>query len=342
MRLGLLLFCAVFLSSQVCSKTVPATQFKSMQNFINEMVKKHNFDKNELTTIFHSIKFKITDKPVKKKLKKAKRIKKPPMSWDKYKSLFITESRIENGVKFWQDNSEMLKRAERIYNIPAEIIVAVLGIETNYGNKKGTHPTLETLTKRAFGDYRRGAFYKKELEHFLLMVRENSITPLSVKGSYAGAMGFPQFIASSYRHYAIDFNKDKKVNLFSDPVDAIGSIANYLDKHHWHDDGEIARPVSLDTKHLKYAKHANNKPQKNAQYWRNKGLNISVDINDKTKLAFIRLPQKINDESWLTFWNFYVLTRYNHDNRYAMAVYQLSEKLKQAYDLTTFYEQDTY
>lgn len=333
MRLVLLLFSAVFLSSQVCSKIVPATQFKSTQNFINEMVTKHNFDKNELTTIFHNIKFKIASKPIKKQLKKTKRIKKPPISWDKYKNLFITENRIANGVKFWQDNSETLERAERIYHIPVEIIVAILGIETNYGNKKGTHPTLETLTKRAFGNYRRRAFYKKELEHFLLMARENSIAPLSIKGSYAGAMGFPQFIASSYRHYAIDFNQDGKVNLFSDIVDAIGSIANYFDKHHWHDNGEIARPISLDVKHLKHAKRTNNKPRKNAKYWRDKDLDISEDINDKTKLAFIRLPQKINDEYWLTFWNFYILTRYNHDNRYAMAVYQLSEKLKQAYDL---------
>ncbi len=341
MRLGLLLFFVVF-SLQTSAKIVPATHFKSTQNFINKMVKKHNFDKGELTTIFRSIKFKIADKPIKKKAKKTKRVKKPPMPWDKYKSLFITENHIKDGVKFWQDNLQALERAERIYNVPAEIIVAILGIETNYGRTKGTHPTMETLTKRAFGNYRRRAFYKKELEHFLLMVRENSIAPLSVSGSYAGAMGFPQFISSSYRHYATDFNKDGKVDLFSDPVDAIGSIANYFDKHQWHDFGEIARPVSLDNKHLKYAKRANSKPRKNAKHWRNLGLDIDTDIDDKTKLAFIRLPQKINDDTWLTFWNFYVLTRYNHDNRYAMAAYQLSAKLRQLYDLNTTYEQNTY
>ncbi len=164
--------------------------------------------------------------------------------------LFITKERIKDGVKFWQNNLETLERAEQIYHIPVEIIIAVLGVETNYGNKKGTHPTLETLTKRSFGNYRRRTFYQKELEQFLLMARENSIAPLSIKGSYAGAMGLPQFIASSYRHYAVDFNKDGKIDLFSDPVDAIGSIANYFDKHQWHDFGEIARPILLDTKHL--------------------------------------------------------------------------------------------
>ncbi|CAC9455731.1 lytic murein transglycosylase B [bacterium endosymbiont of Bathymodiolus sp. 5 South] len=340
--LKLLLLSILLVSSIVSAKIVPATYFKITQNFIEKMVEKHDFDKDKLTAIFHTIKFKIADKTTKKKKKKTKHVKKPPMSWDKYKGLFITENRIKNGIKFWQDNLATLQRAEKIYHVPAEIIVAILGVETNYGNKKGSHSTLKTLAKRAFGNYRRRAFYQKELEHFLLMTRENAIAPLSVKGSYAGAMGFPQFIASSYRHYAIDFNKDGKVDLFSDPIDAIGSIANYFDKHQWHDYGEIARPISLNSKHLKHAKRANSKPRKNAKHWRNKGLDIDSDINNKTKLAFIRLPQKMNEDIWLTFWNFYVLTRYNHDNRYAMAVYQLSEKLKQEYDLNNIYEQDTY
>jgi membrane-bound lytic murein transglycosylase B len=144
-------------------------------------------------------------------------------------------------------------------------------------------------------------------------------------------MGFPQFIASSYRYYAVDFNQDGKVDLFSNPVDAIGSIANYFDKHHWHDFGEIARPITLKSQHLKHAKRSNSKPKKNAKYWRNKGFEIDQDIDNKTKLAFIRLPQKKVDETWLTFWNFYILTRYNHDNRYAMVASQLSAKLKQQF-----------
>lgn len=341
MLFRILLLSTLALSSIVSAKTLPATQFKATNAFIDKMVKKHNFDKDELTAIFHHIKFKIADKSTKKKQKKTKKIKKGTMSWDKYRGLFITEERIEDGVNFWQDNLTTLQRAEKKYNVPAEIIVAILGVETNYGDKKGTHPTLETLAKRAFGNYRRRNFYKKELEAFLLMTRENSLAPLSIKGSYAGAMGFPQFISSSYRHYAVDFNQDGKIDLFSNPIDAIGSIANYFDRHQWHDFGEIARPISLKTQHLKHAKRSNSKPKKNAQYWRKKGFDIDTDIHNKTKLAFIRLPQKINQDTWLTFWNFYVLTRYNHDNRYAMAVYQLSEKLKQEYKLN-IYENDTY
>jgi len=329
--LRLLALSLLLLSSTISAKTLPATQFKSTQNFINKMVKEHRFIKNELMLIFSKIELTIADKS-KEKIKKKKKPKSKTMAWDKYKSLFLTQTRIQNGVKFWNDNLDTLKRAETTYNVPIEIIVAILGIETSYGHNKGTHPTLETLVKRAFGNYRRRNFYKKELESFLLMSRENAIPALAIKGSYAGAMGYPQFIASSYRHYAVDFNQDGKIDLFSDPIDAIGSIANYFDKHQWHDFGEIARPISLSSTHLKYAKRSTNKPKKNTQYWRNKGLSIDPDIPNKTKLAFIRLPQQKIDETWLTFWNFYVLTRYNHDNRYAMAAYQLSKKIKQQFN----------
>lgn len=316
-------------------KTRPATDLKITQDFIQKMVQKHHFNKDELISIFSTVQFKISNKSkISNKFKKKKKyIKKPKMTWDKYKNLFLTKYRIQNGVKFWKKHIKLLERAGKTYNVPVEIIVAILGIETNYGIKKGRHPTFEILTKRAFGNYRRRYFYKNELESFLLMTRENSIKPLSVKGSYAGAMGFPQFIASSYRNYAVDFNNDGKIDLFSTPADSIGSIANYFDQHQWHDFGEITRPIVLADRHLKHAKRVNSKPKNNTKFWRKKGLNIDTDIDDKTKLAFIRLPQKTIDETWLTFWNFYVITRYNHDNRYAMAVYQLSKKIKQKFNL---------
>ncbi len=329
--LRILLITFLLFSSIVNAKTLSATQFKSVHNFIDKIVKKHNFNKDELILIFSQIQLKVPEKRKPGTKSKPKPPRKP-MTWDKYKGLFLTDERIKNGVEFWQDNLATINRAQKKYNIPAEIIVAILGIETSYGSKKGTHPTLETLAKRAFGNYRRRSFYKNELESFLLMARENTLPPLSIKGSYAGAMGYPQFISSSYRHYAVDFNLDGKVDLFSDPIDAIGSIANYFDKHQWHDFGEIARPISLTNQHIKYAKRSTNKPKKNAKYWRNKGLKIDLDINNKTKLAFISLPQDGANETWLTFWNFYVLTRYNHDNRYAMAAYQLSKQLKQSFN----------
>ena len=326
----IILFFILCLPSIILAKTIPATQLKSTQAFIDNMVQKHHFDKQQLQLIFSQISLTIRDKKLDKKTKKKA---KKPMPWDKYRSLFITKDRIENGLKFWQKNSSALKRAQEKYNVPSEIIVAILGVETNYGNNQGSHPTLETLTKRAFGNYRRRNFYKTELENFLLMVRENAFPPLSISGSYAGAMGYAQFIASSYRHYAVDFNQDGAIDLFSDPVDSIGSIANYFDQHHWHDFGEIARPIQLTNTQTKMAKRSTVKPKKTAQYWRQNGFNIDADINNKTKLDFIQLNNEKTNETWLTFWNFYILTRYNHDNRYAMVVYQLSEQLKQQFTL---------
>ena len=314
------------------AKTLPATNFKITHDFINKMVNKHHFDQHELELIFSSIELKIADKN-KSKTKK-KKSKSKTMSWDKYRSLFLTKDRIEKGVEFWKNNLDDLKRAERKFNIPIQIIVAILGIETNYGEKQGTHPTLEAIAKRAFGNYRRKKFYTKELEEFLLLVRDNKIPPLSIKGSYAGALGYAQFIPSSYRYYAIDFDNDNKVDLFNSPSDAIGSIANYFDKHHWHDGGEISRPISLKPNELNFAKSSTNKPKKSAEYFKEKGFAIDADIKEQTKIAFIRMPQKNRVDTYLTFWNFYVLTRYNHDNRYAMAAHHLSEEILSSYQNT--------
>ncbi len=322
----------LLLSLGAHGKTLPASNFKATQDFIQKMVDKHQFDQGELLSIFTSIELPVAEKTTQKKIKKT--AKRKPMSWDRYRALFLTQNRIDRGVEFWQENQALLTRAQNKYNVPAQIIVAILGIETNYGNKQGTHPTLQAIAQRAFSNHRRKKFYTKELEDFLLLVRENNIAPLQVKGSYAGALGYAQFIPSSYRHYAIDFDNDKQVDLFNSRADAIGSIANYFDKHHWHDGGEIAYPITLDSAHLKHAKRGTNKPKKTAQYWRQQGIEIANNIDDKTKVAFVRLPQDQRVDTYLTLWNFYVLTRYNHDNRYAMAAYQLSKEIYKSYQQT--------
>jgi membrane-bound lytic murein transglycosylase B len=326
------ILCLLLLFSGVVSaKKIPATNFQVTHDFIKKMVEEHQFDKDELKIIFSKVNLVFADKNLKVSKRKTKS---KPLSWDKYRKLFLTNTRINNGVKFWKNNQATLNRAEKQFHVPQEIIVAILGVETNYGHNKGTHATLETLARLSFGTHRRKKFYQNELKEFLLMSRENSMSPLAIKGSYAGALGYAQFISSSYRHYAIDFNNDKKIDLFNSPADAIGSIANYFDKHQWHDYGSYAQPIILTKSQLKYARSNTNKPKKNAQYWRNKDFDINPNINNKTKLSFIKLPQDNEAETWLTFWNFYVLTRYNHNNKYAMTIVQLSDKIKQQFNQT--------
>lgn len=322
----------LFINTTVFAEILPSTHFKSVQTFINEMVQDHGFNQSELQFIFSKIQLKKVDKSTQIKSSTLDGAEK--MSWDKYRSIFVTEDRIDNGVIFWQDNKKTLANAESKYGVPSAIIVAILGVETNYGKLQGKHLTLKTLIGKTFGTSSRRNFYRKELESFLLLARENTLPPLAIKGSSAGALGYAQFIPSSYRYYAVDFDNDFRVDLFNNTNDAIGSIANYLAQHNWQKNGAIAEVIELDKTQQLLAQAKISKPSKSAQYWRELGLEIDSTINNNTKLAFIRLHDDQSMQTWLTFWNFYAITRYNHDNHYAMAVYQLSEQLKQTFTST--------
>jgi membrane-bound lytic murein transglycosylase B len=295
------------------------------------MVEKHNFNFDKLYALFSNIQLPIKKKPVIKKsvIKKPKvairTIRRPLRTWQKYSKIFLTKQRINKGVEFWQKYQKELTKAEKEFNIPAEIIIAILGIETNYGKQKGTHSVLKTLSNFAFNGMHRVDFYKKELEFFLLLMRQNKTDPLKPKGSYAGAMGYPQFISSSIHHYAVDFDLDSQIDLTSNPIDAIGSIANYFNKHYWEKGALIAVPVKKQKILQAIDDYKPIKPSLIAS----KTID-NFDISYKTKVAVINLNQE-KYADWLTFWNFYVLTRYNHDNRYAMVTVKLSEAIKQQY-----------
>jgi len=323
----------LFVNTAVFAEVLPSTHFKSVQAFVNEMVQTHGFNKSELQFIFSKIQLTKVNKSMQKKTSTGTRSTEK-MSWEKYRSIFVTEGRIDKGVIFWQNNKQALENAESKYGVPSAIIVAILGIETNYGKVQGKYPTLKTLIGKAFGTSSRRSFYRKELESFLLLARENTLPPLAIKGSSAGALGYAQFIPSSYRYYAVDFDNDFRVDLFNNTHDAIGSIANYLAEHDWQKDAEIAKVTELDKTQQSFIQEKISKPIKDAQYWRELGLEIDSTINDDAKLAFIRLHDDQSMQTWLTFWNFYAITRYNHDNHYAMAVYQLSEQLKQTFTST--------
>ena len=226
-------------------------------------------------------------------------------TWDRYKKLFIEDKRISNGKLFIQNNFETLERAEKEFGVPKEVITSILGVETRYGKIQGSYRVIDSLLTLGFDYPRRANFFRKELVDFFLLTRENKLDINEIRGSYAGAMGYGQFISSSYRAYAIDYDGDGYSDLFNSVDDAIGSIANYLYVHGWKREGKII-----------YDAHPNNvrkvfKPNKNLSKF------IPLSFNENGKDIYF-----IGDD------NFIAITKYNISHFYAMAIYYLSEELK--------------
>lgn len=299
------------------SQTIKASDIPQVASFVVNMVNKHGFVKNELDALFTNINLTI------KKPKKSINKRHHQITWDKFAKIFLTKQRIDSGVEFLYKHYDILQRAEDEFGVQKAIIVAILGIETNYGQDTGKYPVMKTLTALSFGKNRRQKFYKKELEEFLLMARNNNLAPLKVSGSYAGAMGIPQFISSSYNYYGIDFNKDGAVNLF-DIEDSIGSIANYFSKHYWQKNGRFA--IKIDNKYRNFATTKTSKPKLTKNIWVKKGV-ILNEVYQNKKIALINFNNSSTIDTWATFWNFYVITRYNHDNKYALAAIKLAQKI---------------
>ena len=226
-------------------------------------------------------------------------------TWDDYKAIFIKKKRIRDGKRFINDNIQTLKRAEKEFGVPKEVITAILGVETDYGRVMGKYRVIDSLATLGFDDPRRSKFFKSELIQFFILTRENNLDILETKGSYAGAMGYGQFISSSYRAYAIDYDGDEYVDLFNSVDDAIGSIANYLKRHGWKRDGSIVTKSYPNNVRKFYKPH-------------------------ESLTRFLPLSFKENGEDihFIADDNFYAIARYNISDVYAMAVYYLSEEFK--------------
>ena len=303
------------------------TQRKDVQGFMKTMQEKHGFSSEALnkwlkqTRIQPSI-IKAISRPAEKK------------PWHVYRKIFLTQSRIDGGVKFWNQNAALLKQAHQQYGVDPEIIVGIIGVETRYGRHKGTYRVIDALATLGFDYPPRSKFFRSELKHYLLMAREEKVDPMSLKGSYAGAMGQPQFISSSYRSYAIDFDKDGKRDIWNNTADAIGSVANYLARHGWKRDQPITQKVSVDKSTVPgLLKEKALKPSHTIASLKNKGINnIDAGLDNTAKAAMINLEGKQAAEHWLGLNNFYAITRYNHSALYAMAVYQLAQEIRQDRD----------
>jgi membrane-bound lytic murein transglycosylase B len=248
--------------------------------------------------------------------------------WYQYRPLFVTEGRIQGGLEFWNANQELLAGVERELGVPAQIIVAIIGVETRYGTYTGRYPVLDALTTLGFGYPKRGDFFRSELEQFLLLSREENIDPLTTKGSYAGAMGKPQFIASSYRRYAVDFDQDGRRDLWNSTPDVVGSVANYFVRHGWRPGDPVATPArGVERSHRRFVE-AGNKPSIPIGELAASGIGGAEALPRDSLASLIPLETKDGHEYWIGLHNFYVITRYNHSNLYAMAVFQLSEAIQ--------------
>lgn len=322
------LFIALLLSSSVACAHTPETR-SAIQDFAAEMEKKHGFQRTELENLLMATEFR--DDIIKAITRPAE--SKP---WYQYRPIFLKPDRIRGGVEFWNENEALLSQAETEYGVPAEIIVAIIGVETRYGKHTGRYRVLDSLATLAFGYPKRARFFRRELEEFLLLSREEQVDPSQALGSYAGAMGKPQFISSSYRVYAVDHDKDGHRDLWNSNADVIGSVANYFKRHGWQTGQPITLQVTGGEQLDKYVA-AGMKPSIKVSELLANGLRplAGKPPSADALSSLIRLDAGDGDEYWLGLHNFYVITRYNHSNLYAMAAYQLSREILTARQTAT-------
>lgn len=289
--------------------------------FINEMAEKHQFERKALEKIFSQARFRSDV---------IEAISRPAAAtpWHEYRSLFINPRRITGGVRFWDRHSAALARASQDYGVPEEIIVAVIGVETLYGERTGAYRVLDALTTLAFDYPKRADFFRSELEQYLLLARERGTDPLSMKGSYAGAMGIPQFMPSSYRLYAVDFDGDGDTDVWRNAGDAIGSVANYLKVFGWESGQPLAMRAQVAGDAYRALLDEEIKPHKSVEELKKLGVTPLGNVAGERQAALIELETLEGPEYWLGFNNFYVITRYNRSTYYAMAVAELAWEIK--------------
>lgn len=311
-----------------CGIPLMAAPTPDQDSFVQEMVDQHGFDANALRQLLAGAKVRQSilaaiARPAEKRL-----------NWGQYRKIFLTRERIRGGLAYWKRNADSLQRAHKQFGIPPEIIIAIIGVETRYGRHAGSYPVLDALSTLAFHYPPRSRFFRDELEQFLLLARQEKLDPREPIGSYAGAMGTPQFMPSSYQAYAIDFDGDGRRDIWDNSADVIGSVANYLARHGWRTGEPVARRAQGAGVGHTALTEKGYKPYQPVSDFNAAGIRTMPPLPAQMPAALLALKTDQGTQYWLALTNFYAITRYNHSPLYAMAVYQLADAIKQLHRST--------
>ena len=317
-------YLALFLFSLFCYTQLATAQINKAQvdAFAQEFAKEHNQSVVEVLSILNKAQYQADI------IEKISRPAEGTMTWGRYRKIFVTDERAKVGVEFWKEHEQTLNVVSAETGVPVEIILGIIGVESYFGRIKGSYKVLDALYTLAFGYPKRGKFFKSELNHFMVLATEEKLGIHEVKGSYAGAMGFTQFMPSSYRAYAKSFDEGGTRDLIDSPEDAIASVANYLKVHRWKK-GEKVTSKTEQTRKVTGLRKQSTKPKNKVSDYTSIGFKPEDDLPADQAATLIILENETGKEHWLGLYNFYVITRYNHSKLYAMAVYQLGELIKQ-------------
>jgi membrane-bound lytic murein transglycosylase B len=320
------------LSLYVTSLSIQASPLELQKQFIDMMVDKHQFEREVVES---TLKKAIKNEAILHSIAKPWEAK----PWHQYYPIFLTEKRLTKGLAFWKTHQNSLARAEQETGVPAEIIVAIIGVESFYGTYQGKYSVLDALVTLGFHYPPRATFFRSELAQLFLLAKEENFDITELKGSYAGAMGWGQFISSSYRFYAVDFDGDGVRDLLNNPEDTIGSVANYFKKHHWKANTEIAFKAQVSGTQYSALLSRSLKYSHKWSQLQDAGVSIAApNISKDMSVKLFEFEQVDNKEYWVGLPNFYVITRYNHSSLYAMAIFQFSQQLKQGFNATSIAE----
>ncbi|WP_083262383.1 lytic murein transglycosylase B [Roseivirga sp. 4D4] len=297
----------------------------ALEKFAADYAAKHDhFTKEEVMDVLNQAEFQqeIIDK--------ISRPAEGTMTWERYRNIFLKQGRIDAGIEFYKEHKATLERVSTDTGVPTEIILGIIGVETYFGRIKGSYKVLDALYTLGFGYSRRGKFFKSELEKFLTLSKLEELEITEVLGSYAGAMGYTQFMPSSYIAYAKSFEENGTRDLMESPEDAIASVANYLKVHRWKKGQPITSRAEMTRKITGLRKQALRPKNKVSDYTKI-GFKPAEELQSDLPATMLIFDKEGKTEHWFGLYNFYVITRYNHSPLYAMAVYQLAQEIKKGF-----------